>query len=155
MTSILFLCLGNICRSPLAEGVFAHHIKKAGLEDKITYDSAGNGAWHEGDPPDPRAIQVAQKYGVDISNQRSRPLTAQDFDRFDLILAMDEGNIERLRSVMPTNSKAQVALFLEYSTGEATEVPDPYYGGDEGFDRVFAQIDRACQKLVEKLASSR
>lgn len=151
MTSVLFVCLGNICRSPLAEGTFAYLVDAAGLQGQITYDSAGNGAWHEGDPPDPRAVRVAAKNNIDISNQKSRPVHLSDFTNFDLILCMDHDNITNVNQICPANNTATIDLFLNHAHGTNTAVPDPYYGGGDGFERVFSQIMEANQALLEKL----
>lgn len=151
MTSVLFVCLGNICRSPMAEGAFAHLLQNTVLTDKIICDSAGNGSWHEGNPPDPRAIAVAHRNGIDLSKQRSRPLRPVDFKTFDLILCMDESNMKRALEICPDDAHATVDLFLTYALGQHDEVPDPYYGSADGFDRVFTQIMTASQALLEKL----
>lgn len=151
MTSVLFVCLGNICRSPIAEGIFTHLVEQEGLSHKIMVDSAGNGAWHEGDPPDPRAITIMAKKGFDISHQRSRPVQAADFERFDLILGMDHGNLARLNQAFPTREKAQVDLFLNYALNRDKEIPDPYYGSGDGFDTTFHTIMKASQALLAKL----
>lgn len=151
MTSVLFVCLGNICRSPLAEGSFAHLVKRAGLQTQITYDSAGNGAWHEGNPPDPRAVAIAAKSNIDISNQKSRPIQTSDFTKFDLILCMDHENMDRVEQIRPVHTTATIDLFLTHALGINTAIPDPYYGGNDGFERVFTQIMIANQALLDKL----
>jgi protein-tyrosine phosphatase len=146
--SILFVCLGNICRSPLAEGVFGQVLRERGLSLKL--DSAGTRAWHVGSPPDPRSIEVARRFGIDIGAQRARRIAPEDFDDFDLILAMDETNLAELRALAPENKR--IHLFLGYATGRAEEVPDPYYGVDGGFTAVYHMIRDASDMLVEKLA---
>ena len=151
MTSVLFVCLGNICRSPLAEGSFAHLVHEAGLEGQITYDSAGNGAWHEGDPPDPRAVNIAAQNNIDISNQKSRPMQVSDFTHFDLILCMDHDNIAKVERIRPKNTTATIDLFLNHTLDINAAVPNPYYGARDGFERVFEQIMIANQALLEKL----
>lgn len=151
MTSILFVCLGNICRSPLAEGTFAHLVEEAGLQEKFSYDSAGNGAWYQGDPPDPRAMAIAAKNNIDISRQKSRQIQQSDFTNFDLILCMDQDNVRQVERICPENSTATIDLFLNYTLNTNAAVPDPYYGGDDGFEQVFAQVMRANQALLEKL----
>ncbi len=120
--SILFVCLGNICRSPLAEGIFRHVLTGSDPKSGMTIDSAGTGAWHAGNPPDPRSVAVAEKHGIDISAQRARQVVEADFERFDLILAMDLENLGNLKNLRPHGSGADVRLFLN---APATEVPDP------------------------------
>ncbi|WP_417671315.1 low molecular weight protein-tyrosine-phosphatase [Roseibium sp.] len=149
--SILFVCLGNICRSPLAEGVFHHVLSEAGNDLQMHLDSAGTGAWHAGNPPDPRSIEVAAKYGIDISAQRARQVVTEDFDRFDLILAMDKSNLRNLRSLQPKTSRAMVRLFL---ASPATDVPDPYYGHDDGFETVYQMLHAGSRALLSELAGS-
>ena len=137
--AILALCLGNICRSPIAEGVLRAHLERAGLNIRV--DSAGTSAFHQGEAPDPRSIEVMRHHQLDISAQRSRPLTALDFERFELILAMDQSNLRNARSLAPTReAKERVQLLLD----KGQEVPDPYYGGPDGFEQVLAnQVGRA------------
>lgn len=147
---VLFVCLGNICRSPLAEGVFADVLKERGLRDQYRIDSAGTGGWHVGSAPDPRSIAVAQKHGIDISGQKTRKVRPEDFSEFDLILGMDRSNIEDLLLVAGP-AKDRVRLFLEYTLGARRDVPDPYYGGPGGFDNVYGMIREASEALVEKL----
>ncbi|MBD8877379.1 low molecular weight protein-tyrosine-phosphatase [Roseibium polysiphoniae] len=148
MTSILFVCLGNICRSPLAEGIFRHTLKEAGRIEGIQIDSAGTGTWHEGNPPDPRSIEVATRYGIDISGQRARQVRQQDFSDFDLILAMDKSNLSKLRQIAPKDATAHLRLFLD---APEHEVPDPYYGGDKGFEAVFHMLRSASERLSQML----
>ncbi|WP_289035145.1 low molecular weight protein-tyrosine-phosphatase [uncultured Roseibium sp.] len=148
MTSILFVCLGNICRSPLAEGIFRHTLKEAGQVEGVQIDSAGTGAWHEGNPPDPRSIEVAARYGIDISGQRARQVRQQDFSDFDLILAMDKSNMSKLRQIAPKDATAHLRLFLD---APEQEVPDPYYGGDKGFEAVFHMLRSASERLSQML----
>lgn len=152
--SILFVCLGNICRSPLAEGIFRHLALDAGIESQLTIDSAGLGSWHAGDPPDPRGIRIAAESGVDISGQRARQVVAPDFHRFDLILGMDRSNVEALEGLRPPDSAADVALYLDHAQGRVADVPDPYYGGDADFHRAIALIREASADLVSKLSGS-
>lgn len=138
--SILFVCLGNICRSPLADGALRHRVRQRDLG--WTVDSAGTGGWHRGDPPDPRAIEVARKHGVDISDLRGRRVHSDDFDRFDLILAMDHDNLAGLRRVAPRASPAELRLALDLVPGrEGQAVADPYYGDASGFNATW---DDAC-----------
>ncbi|QGZ35322.1 low molecular weight protein-tyrosine-phosphatase [Stappia indica] len=146
MTAILFVCLGNICRSPLAEGILRHRIRAAGLEHAVSVDSAGTAAWHTGKTPDPRSIAVAARNGIDLTGQRARQVTTADFKTFDIILAMDAANLAELRARAPAGSRAEVRRFL------GRDVPDPYYGGPEGFDHVFRMLDEGCVALVAELS---
>jgi protein-tyrosine phosphatase len=149
---ILFVCLGNICRSPTAEGVFRHLAAQAAPEWHIEVDSAGTGDYHIGDPPDLRSQQAAQRRGIDLSGLRARQIEAADFLRFDLILAMDRQNLRALEAMRPAGSKADVELFLEYAgQPAAAEVPDPYLGGAADFERVLDLISAACVRLIAKL----
>lgn len=141
---VLFVCLGNICRSPTAEGVFRAMLSP---EDNIGVDSAGTGAWHVGNPPDGRAIEEAARRGNDISGLRARQVSAADFHDFDLILAMDRSNLADLERLRPADSRADVRLFLSYGPGG--EVPDPYYEG--GFDRAYDLIEQASRGLLSAL----
>lgn len=145
MPSVLFVCLGNICRSPLAEGVFRHTVAAAGLEDRFIIDSAGTGGWHQGNPPDPRSVGIAAQYGIDISNLRARQVTQNDANRFDLILAMDLDNLTNLRRI-PNSENTR--LFL---TAPDREVPDPYYGGPNGFETVYRMVKDGCLSLLDEL----
>lgn len=146
---ILMVCLGNICRSPLAEGILKSKAAAANLDWQI--DSAGTGAWHAGEQPDPRSIATAQSYGIDITNQRARQFTAQDFDRYDLILAMDSSNYNNILQLDPGNHIDKVKLILNYvQPGRNANVPDPYYGGEGGFERVYGLLEVACERIVEK-----
>lgn len=148
--SVLFVCLGNICRSPLAEGVFRDVAEKHGLTLRL--DSAGTGAWHVGSAPDPRSVAVALKHGVDISGQQARKVATRDFDDFDLILGMDRSNVDDLRQMHATQGD-KVHLFLDYALGVRRDVPDPYYGGADGFDAVYRMILEASEALAHKLAA--
>lgn len=153
MTSVLLVCLGNICRSPMAEGVVRHCLDKAGLAH-VTTDSAGTSGWHEGSPPDPRAIKAALMRDIDISGQAARQVQPQDFDNFDIIAAMDQSNYARLRQMQPEASKARIHLFLEFARElPVSEVPDPYYGGEDGFDHALDLIEQAARGLVDQLAT--
>jgi protein-tyrosine phosphatase len=152
MTAILFVCLGNICRSPLAEGVFRHQAEVAGLTDRFEVDSAGCGGWHAGEPPDRRSIAVATRHGVSIDTQRGRKIAVDDFGRFDLILGLDRDNVAHLRQMQPRGSRARVALYLEEALGQTHSVPDPYYGTDADFEAVFALCERASAGLLKRLA---
>ncbi|MBD1546834.1 low molecular weight protein-tyrosine-phosphatase [Roseibium aggregatum] len=148
MTSVLFVCLGNICRSPLAEGVFRHTVEQAGHGGRVLIDSAGIGNWHRGNPPDPRSVEVAALNGIDISNLRARQVERHDFDRFDLILAMDRDNLASLRRMSGPDQTARIRLFLERP---ARDVPDPYYGGADGFQDVYGLVKSGCLDLLEEL----
>ena len=150
MTRILFVCLGNICRSPLAEAAFRHQAGLAGLDIEI--DSAGTGGWHVGNPPDPRSQAIALANGVNISAQRARQFSHEDFARFTHIFAMDADNLADIRAMMPHDSGAHVGLFLDSVPGsEGAEVPDPYYGGEDGFAEVWGMVSEAAKHLVREL----
>ena len=155
MYKILFVCLGNICRSPTAEGVMREMVAAAGLEDKIMVDSAGIAGYHQGDAPDQRSVICAAAHGLDLRPLRSRPVRAEDFAEFDLILAMDENNLADLEWKRPAGDpryqKAEVKLLLEYAPEFGRNVPDPYY--HNGFERVFAMIEAACRNLLTELAN--
>ncbi|MCS5515996.1 low molecular weight phosphotyrosine protein phosphatase [Pseudomonas qingdaonensis] len=148
---VLFVCLGNICRSPTAEGVLRHQLKLAGLEDQVEVASAGTGDWHVGKPPDSRTRRAALARGYDLSAQRAQQVSAQDFSRYDLILAMDTSNLGHLKALQPSVGTAELDLFLRRYEGELDEVPDPYHGGEEGFEQVLDLIELACSKLVVEL----
>ena len=144
---ILFVCLGNICRSPTAEAVLRHKAARAGLE--LTIDSAGTGDWHIGHPPHPPMIRAARARGYDLSAQRARQISAADFSRFDLILVADESNLRDVEALRPDGSETPVALFAPYAGGPETAVPDPYYTGD--FDGALDLVERAATGLVDQL----
>ncbi|OQX39362.1 MAG: phosphotyrosine protein phosphatase [Oceanospirillales bacterium LUC14_002_19_P2] len=148
---ILFVCLGNICRSPTAQVVFERVVEQAGLSDQITVDSAGTSACHAGETPDKRAIDAASHRGYRMSHIRSRQVRAEDFDRFDLVLAMDKANLQALLSCCPASSQYKVRLFLDYEGSVQAEVPDPYYGGKDGFETVLDLIEEASQALLSSL----
>ena len=149
--SILFVCLGNICRSPLAEGVFRAVVCERGIEDGFTLDSAGTGSWHMGSAPDPRSMAVAAEHGIDISMQKARKVVPADFQRFDLILAMDRSNVDDLIRIAPAEAHDRVHLFLDFAAGELGDVPDPYYGGPDGFVSVYRMIRNASELLADTL----
>jgi protein-tyrosine phosphatase len=149
--SILFVCLGNICRSPLAEGVFADVARQAGRGGEFHLDSAGTGAWHVGSPPDRRSIAVAASYGIDITRQSARQVEPEDFSSFDLLLAMDRSNLADLRARAPEAAHDRIHLFLDYCSGLPRDVPDPYYGGPDGFENVYRMIREASESLLSRL----
>jgi protein-tyrosine phosphatase len=141
---VLFVCMGNICRSPTAEGVFRTLVEKQGLSNRFEIDSAGTTGYHAGEAPDKRAQNAARKRGYDLSRIRARQVNSKDFSYFDYILAMDKDNLAQLKAMMPGNSKAVVRLFLDYAKNVDTkEVPDPYYGGADGFEHVLDLIENA------------
>lgn len=148
---VLFVCLGNICRSPTAEGVLRHKLREAGLEGRIEVDSAGTGDWHVGKAADIRTRQAAQQRGYDLSALRGRQVKAADFHAFDLILAMDNSNLYDLQQLRPGNASAELDLFLRRYQLELDEVPDPYYGGEAGFEQVLDLLEQACDALVIEL----
>lgn len=151
--SVLFLCMGNICRSPMAEGIFLDIARKTNLANDFHIDSAGTGAWHEGDLPDPRAIKTLMAYDIDISDQRSRPINSADFDQFDLILAMDHRNLRDLAGRFSADQLSTTHLFMQYSLQQNVEVPDPYMGSEDGFENVYRMLLEGCTSLLEKLQS--
>jgi len=148
---VLFVCLGNICRSPTAEGVFRHYVEQAGLSEQITIDSAGTADWHIGKTPDPRTIKAAAQRGYDLSVLRARQAVADDFYKFDLILAMDDSNLENLQAIQPADGKAELALYLPRFGLKQREVPDPYYGGEDGFELVLDMLEQASEKLLAEV----
>lgn len=150
--SVLFVCMGNICRSPLAEGAFRTEAQRLGLD--VVIDSAGTGGWHKGHPPDRRAIAVARRNGVDISGQRARKVTADDFRRFTHILALDHDNLKALRALRPVDGAAELGLLLDYADGlEGRAVADPYYGNEAGFDVTWSEVTAAAKGLALSLAT--
>jgi protein-tyrosine phosphatase len=149
LVSVLFVCLGNICRSPIAQGIFEDLLRREGLDDEVIVDSAGTGAWHIGQPPDTRGQESAGKRGVDLSGQRARRITLEDCQRFDYVIAMDRDNYESV-SALCRESKAEVRLFLDYAPDlSAEEVPDPYYGGPDGFEHVLDLVEKAARGLLD------
>jgi protein-tyrosine phosphatase len=153
---ILFVCLGNICRSPTAEGVLRHLLAQEAPRLNVQVDSAGTGDYHIGDPPDLRSQRAAMKRSIDLSGLRARQVVPQDFAYFDLILAMDRNNLRDLQSIQPKASHAQLRLFLEYAKGGSNdlEVPDPYYGDANGFERVLDLTTAASRGLIASLESA-
>jgi protein-tyrosine phosphatase len=148
---VLFVCLGNICRSPTAEGVFRKLVAEEGLAEHIEIDSAGTHAYHIDEPPDQRAQAAALRRGVDISGLRGRKATSVDIVRFDYVLAMDRENYENLMAICPEGHVHKVRLFMEFAPHRPAEVPDPYFGGTSGFDRVLDMIEEAASGLLEDI----
>lgn len=149
MKKILMVCLGNICRSPLAEGILASKVHS----DEVFVDSAGTAAYHVGELPDPRSIEVARKYGIDLTDQRARKFTEKDFAKFDKIYAMDEYNYRNILSLAKNKEEAKkVKMILnEVNPQKNLSVPDPYYGGDQGFENVYQMLDEACEIIANRL----
>jgi len=142
--------MGNICRSPTAQGVFSHLLEKRGLADHCEADSAGTISYHVGSPPDQRAQAAALGRGIDLSDQRARQVKAEDFEAFDYILAMDEANLGDLSSRSPESHRGKISLIMEHAGWmECREVPDPYYGGETGFERVLDMLEAACNGFID------
>ena len=147
---VLMVCLGNICRSPLAEGILRQKVEELGLEWSI--DSAGTGAWHVGEKPDVRSIRVAEEYSIDITELRARQFSSADFDRFDWIIAMDESNFDFIQRKESEQSRAKVTLMLEFlHPGQNKSIPDPYFGGEPGFYNIFNLLDKACDAMIKSI----
>ena len=150
--SVLMVCTGNICRSPTAEGVLRHRLRQAGLEGQVHVDSAGTHDYHVGSPPDERSCHHALRRGYDLAELRARQIEALDFERFDLILAMDRGHLDLLEEDCPPGHRHKLKLFMEFGPpGLPSEVADPYYGGRTGFESVLDQIEAACDGLLAHL----
>ena len=148
---VLFVCLGNICRSPTAEGVLRHKLREAGLADQVEVASAGTGDWHVGNAPDQRSQAAAKSRGYDLSAQRGRQVSRADFATYDLILAMDNSNLRNLKALQPASGRTKLDLFLQRYQLEVDEVPDPYHDGEQGFEQVLDLIESACDLLVIEL----
>ena len=149
---ILFVCMGNICRSPTAEAVFREIARREGQGIVVEVDSAGTHAYHVGEPPDSRAIAAARRRGIAMEHLRARLVSRDDFLRFDYLLAMDEQNLEHLQRLAPAGHGAELRLFLDYAAGIAQkDVPDPYYGGETGFEQVLDLVEEASRGLIAKL----
>ena len=150
MTRILFVCMGNICRSPTAEGVTSKILINNRLESTIKVDSAGTHGYHVGEPPDPRTREAAMKRGIDLSGLRARKVVPEDFERFDLLLAMDRDNLALLKRGARPEHHAKLGLFMSYASRfDTDEVPDPYYGGEQGFELVLDMAEDAARGLIE------
>jgi protein-tyrosine phosphatase len=149
---VLFVCMGNICRSPTAQGVFEEVVSRAGLADRIQIDSAGTHAYHVGELPDPRARAAAAGRGYDLSRQRARRLVEEDLDRFDYVVVMDEDNLQDVHAIAPPQHAQKVVLFMSFApTLGSREVPDPYYGATAGFERVLDMVEHASQGLLDHI----
>jgi protein-tyrosine phosphatase len=150
MTKVLFVCMGNICRSPTAQGVFRKMVADAGLDGCVDIESVGTHAYHVGEPPDARAQQAAKRRGYEIADLRARQITQEDFRNFDLILAMDWENLALMQQQCPRAHKHKLHLLMRFAgEHDAATVPDPYYGGPEGFNTVLDYVEDACQGLIE------
>ncbi len=150
--SVLFVCLGNICRSPTAEGVFRHLIRQEGLDELILTDSAGTHAYHVGEQPDRRAQATARNRGIDLSDLRARKALVEDFEKFDYVLAMDSENYHNLCNICPPEHAGKLKKFLEFAPHlNRSDVPDPYYGGPQGFEQVFDMVEHASHGLLEDI----
>jgi len=152
LVKVLFVCLGNICRSPTSEGIFRAMVTKAGLSDLISIDSAGTGAWHVGDPPDPRGQAAAMRRGYDLSGQHARKVAIRDFEQFDYIIGMDSQNCADLTALAPEAARDKIKLFLDFVPHLGyRDVPDPYYGGPQGFDNVLDLVEEASKGLLNDI----
>jgi protein-tyrosine phosphatase len=154
-TRVLFVCMGNICRSPTAEGVFRHFVAEAGLTESVDVDSAGTHAYHRGEPSDQRASEAAKRRGYSLADIHSRKIHDKDFDQFDYVIAMDRDNLAILIEQSDAQHHDKISLFLEHSAGHGDEVPDPYYGGSSGFERVLDLVEEASRGLLETLQRNR
>lgn len=148
---ILFVCLGNICRSPTAEGVLRRHLQHAGLADRVEVASAGTGDWHVGQGPDERTCRAALARGYDLSRQRAQQVTPAHFADYDLVLAMDSSNLRDLQALRPGTARGELDLFLRRYGAGVDDVPDPYHGGADGFEQVLDLIEDACQSLLVEI----
>ncbi|MGK0499417.1 MAG: protein-tyrosine phosphatase [Oceanicoccus sp.] len=152
--NVLFVCLGNICRSPTAHGVFQQKVIEQKLQHMISVDSAGTAAWHAGKPADSRSTQVAANRGYDLSDLRARQAIVSDFDRFDYILAMDAENLSDLQQLAPSHYQGTLSLFLDFTGNETREVPDPYYGAGDGFEHVLDLVEQASDGLLQHIINN-
>ncbi|TPM04292.1 low molecular weight protein-tyrosine-phosphatase [Mesorhizobium sp. B2-3-10] len=153
INSILFVCLGNICRSPLAEGILGAVLAERGYGGDIVLDSAATSGWEVGSAPDPRSIAIASHHGIDISRQRARKIMPEDFHRFDLIFGMDRSNVADLKALAPAAVRDRIHLFLEFAKGRPRDVPDPYYEDQQAFAEVYRMIREASEVLATRLAA--
>ena len=151
---VLFVCMGNICRSPTAQALFREAVTAAELDEEITTDSAGTHAYHIGNPPDARATATALERDIDMTDLRARQVSEPDFEQFDYVVAMDRNNLALLAASCPPEAQERLSLMLDWAEGWGDEVPDPYYGSDEGFIRVFDMLTAASQGLLAHIASS-
>lgn len=151
MKKVLFVCMGNICRSPSAEAVFRQAVQQRGLEKEYLIDSAGTHAYHVGEAPDKRSQKAALKRGIDMSGQRARQVVAADFDRFDHLIAMDRSNLSGMVSLVEASKHNKAHLMMDFTQTDFTEVPDPYYGGGDGFELVLDLLEQACEGLLEHI----
>ncbi|MBZ8141467.1 phosphotyrosine protein phosphatase [Rubrivivax gelatinosus] len=156
-SSVLMVCMGNICRSPTAEGVLRAKLEAAGLAREVRVDSAGTHGYHVGEAPDPRAVRFAAARGYDLARLRARKVAREDFSRYDWILAMDEDNLTRLRQIAPDDAGADLGLLMDHALRHSgvREVPDPYYGAAAGFERVLDLVEDACEGIVARLLRAR
>lgn len=149
---IMFVCLGNICRSPLAEGVMRQVVADAGLADRVHIESSGMGAWHVGEPPDPRSVSTALQHGIDLSAQRAQRFKPRHLERFDEVRAMDASNLRAIRRLMGRGALANVGLLLDDVPERiGQDVPDPYYGGPKGFETVYQLVLEGCEGLLARI----
>lgn len=151
---VLFVCLGNICRSPSAHGVFQKMVIDRGLADRIEVDSAGTSDWHIGKKPDPRSIEHAAKRGYDLTPLRARQAIRSDFEHYDYILAMDLANLSDLKALAPADYQGFLGLLLSFAETPEQEVPDPYHGGEAGFEHVLDLIENACERLLDQILAA-
>ncbi len=155
MIKVLFVCMGNICRSPTAQGVFEHLVAAEGLAHAVAADSAGTTAYHLGNPPDGRATQAAAKRGINLTGYRARQVQAADFHEFDLVLAMGRDNFRDMEPMVPTGYEARLRMFLEFAPGLGIDdVPDPYYGVGDGFERVLDMVEAGCHGLLAHIRAT-
>lgn len=152
MINVLFVCLGNICRSPTAHGIFQHLVNEASLNDRIYIDSAGTGDWNIGRSPDRRSAAAALQRGYDLSDLIARQVNVQDFEKFNYVLAMDRQNLQDLQAMKPANFQGHLDLFLKFAPSfQLDEVPDPYYGDADGFQTVLDMVEEACRGLLQHI----
>lgn len=151
--AVLFVCLGNICRSPLADGIFRKRVEEADLADRFEIDSAGTGNWHVGERPDQRMRRTARRYGISLDHQRARQVGPEDFDEFDHLFAMDRDNLDKIEQAAEEHdATAEIHLFRDFDPDPGDgEVPDPYYRGQDGFEEVYEIVERTCEALLDHL----